>query len=120
MITIIKRNGRSEPLDISKIQKYTSASVQGLSGVSQSELEVDAQIMFRDGITSQEIQKTLIKTAVDKIDIDAPNWTFVASRLFLYNLYHCVNCFTGYCKLDKYFERGEKECRILLGLRAHV
>ncbi len=117
MITIIKRNGRSEPLDITKIQKYTSASVQGLAGVSQSELEVDAQIMFRDGITSQEIQQALIKTAVDKIDIDAPNWTFVASRLFLYNLYHCVNGFTGYCKLEKYFERGEKEGRLLLGLR---
>lgn len=117
MITIIKRNGRSEPLDITKIQKYTAASVHGLSGVSQSELEVDAQIMFRDGITSKEIQQALIKTAVDKIDIDAPNWTFVASRLFLYNLYHCVNHFTGYCKLENYFERGEKEGRILLGLR---
>ncbi len=117
MITIIKRNGRSEPLDITKIQKYTSASVQGLEGVSQSELEVDAQIMFRDGITSKEIQQALIKTAVDKIDIDAPNWTFVAARLFLYNLYHTVNHFTGYCKLEKYFERGEKEGRLLLGLR---
>jgi len=117
MITIIKRNGRSEPLDITKIQKYTSASVTGLSGVSQSELEVDAQIMFRDGITSSEIQQTLIKTAVDKIDIDAPNWTFVASRLFLYNLYHSVNGFTGYCSISKYFERGEKEGRLLLGLK---
>ena len=117
MITIIKRNGRSEPLDITKIQKYTSASVKGLAGVSQSELEVDAQIMFRDGITSSEIQQTLIKTAVDKIDIDAPNWTFVASRLFLYNLYHSVNHFTGYCKMSEYFRRGEKEGRLLLGLK---
>ena len=82
MITVIKRNGRTEPLDITKIQKYTSAAVKGLENVSQSELEVDAQIHFRDGITSKEIQETLIKTAVDKIDIDAPNWTFVASRLF--------------------------------------
>jgi len=73
MITIIKRNGRRETLDISKIQKYTSAAVQGLSNVSQSELEVDAQLHFRDGIPSNEIQETLIKTAVDKIDIDAPN-----------------------------------------------
>ena len=84
MITIIKRNGRREPLDITKIQKYTSAAVQGLTNVSQSELEVDAQIQFRDGTTSREIQETLIKTAVDKIDIDAPNWTYVAARLFLF------------------------------------
>ncbi len=116
MITIIKRNGRTEPLDISKIQKYTAAAVKDLSNVSQSELEVDAQIHFRDGITSKEIQETLIKTAVDKIDIDAPNWTFVASRLFMFNLYHQVNGFTGYCSLKKYFEKGEKEGRLLLGL----
>ena len=117
MITVIKRNGRTEPLDITKIQKYTSAAVKGLENVSQSELEVDAQIQFRDGITSEEIQKTLIKTAVDKIDIDAPNWTFVASRLFLFNLYHQVNGFTGYGSLSKYMERGEHEGRILKGLR---
>ncbi len=117
MITIIKRNGRTEPLDISKIQKYTSAAVKDLANVSQSELEVDAQIQFRDGITSKEIQQTLIKTAVDKIDIDAPNWTFVASRLFIFNLYHQVNGFTGYCSLENYFDRGVKNGRILLGLK---
>ncbi|MCD6173712.1 MAG: ribonucleoside-diphosphate reductase subunit alpha [Sulfurimonas sp.] len=116
MITVIKRNGRTEPLDITKIQKYTSAAVKGLVNVSQSELEVDAQILFRDGITSKEIQETLIKTAVDKIDIDAPNWTFVASRLFMFNLYHQVNGYSGYCSLEKYFARGEKEGRLLLGL----
>ncbi|NPA59081.1 MAG: ribonucleoside-diphosphate reductase subunit alpha [Epsilonproteobacteria bacterium] len=117
MITIIKRNGRTEPLDITKIQKYTSAAVEGLGNVSQSELEVDAQIHFRDGITSKEIQQTLIKTAVDKIDIDAPNWTFVASRLFMFNLYHQVNGFTGYTSLEKYFTKGEKEGRLLKGLK---
>jgi ribonucleoside-diphosphate reductase alpha chain len=117
MITVIKRNGRTEPLDITKIQKYTSAAVEGLSNVSQSELEVDAHLHFRDGITSKEIQQTLIKTAVDKIDIDAPNWTFVASRLFLFDLYHQVNGFTGYASLGEYFEKGEKSGRILLGLK---
>ena len=117
MITIIKRNGRRETLDISKIQKYTASAVKGLSGVSQSELEVDAQIHFQDGVTSKAIQETLIKTAVDKIDIDAPNWTFVAARLFLFDLYHQVNGHTGYTTLAKYFDRGEKAGRILLGLR---
>ncbi len=117
MITVLKRNGRLEPLDIGKIQKYTSAAVEGLANVSQSELEVDAQIQFRDGITTREIQETLIKTAVDKIDVDAPNWTYVAARLFLFDLYHRVNGFTGYAHLRDYFEKGEKEGRIMLGLR---
>ena len=117
MITVQKRNGRTETLDISKIQKHTSRAVEGLNNVSQSELEVDAKIQFRDMITTKEIQTTLIKTAVDKIDIDKPDWTFVAARLFMYDLYHRVNQFSGYCKLEKYFERGEAEDRLVLGLK---
>jgi len=117
VLTVIKRNGRAEPLDITKIQKYTAAAVEGLAGVNQSELEVDAKIQFRDRITTEEIQETLIKTAVDKIDVDRPNWTFVAARLFLYDLYHKVNGFTGYNHLRDYFEKGEKEGRIVLGLK---
>ncbi len=117
MLTVTKRNGRVEPLDISKIQKYTSAAVKGLKNVSQSELELDARIQFRDLISTEEIQLTLIKTAVDKIDIDRPNWTFVAARLFLYDLYHKVSKFTGYDSLKDYFERGEKCGRIVPGLK---
>ena len=117
MITVIKRNGRIEPLDISKIKKYTKAACEGLEGVSQSELEVDAKIQFRDRISTEEIQQTLIKTAVDKIDVDRPNWTFVAARLFLYDLYHKVSGFTGYKHLREYFERGEREGRIIPGLK---
>ncbi|PSM53019.1 aerobic ribonucleoside-diphosphate reductase Ia, B1 protein subunit NrdA [Campylobacter blaseri] len=114
---VIKRNGRTEELDISKIKKYTSQAVKELDNVSLSELEVDAKIQFRDMITTAEIQQTLIKTAVDKIDIDRPNWTFVAARLFLYDLYHNVTGFSGYNTLKEYFERGEKEGRIILGLK---
>lgn len=114
---VIKRNGRTEELDISKIKKYTTAAVLDLDNVSLSELEVDAKIQFRDFITTEEIQQTLIKTAVDKIDIDRPNWTFVAARLFLYDLYHKVTSFNGYNTLMEYFQRGEKEGRILLGLK---
>ena len=115
VLKVIKRNGRTELLDITKIQKYTSSAVKDLVGVSQSELEVDAKILFKDGITTEEIQQTLIKTAVDKIDIDTPNWTFVASRLFLYDLYHKVSGFTGYKHLRDYFEKGMNENKILKG-----
>ncbi|WP_181881753.1 ribonucleoside-diphosphate reductase subunit alpha [Helicobacter sp. MIT 14-3879] len=114
-MSVIKRNGRIEPLDITKIQKYTSSAVDGLSGVSQSELEVDAKIHFRDRITTEEIQITLIKTAVDKIDIDTPNWTYVAARLFLYDLYHKVSGFTGYKHLRDYLKKAQDEGKILKG-----
>lgn len=117
MLTVVKRNGRIEPLDVTKIQKYTRDSVLGLEGVSQSELEVDAKLQFRDKITTREIQQTLIKTAVDKIDIDCPNWTFVAARLFLYDLYHRVNGFNGYKTLREYLELGESENRIIKGMK---
>ena len=114
---VIKRNGRTEEVDISKIRKYTTDAVAGLSNVNVSELEFDAQIQFRDGITTAEIQDTLIKTAVDKIDVDRPDWTFVAARLFLYSLHKKVSKTNGYNHLREYFERGEKEGRILLGLK---
>ncbi|HEC1769675.1 TPA: ribonucleoside-diphosphate reductase subunit alpha [Campylobacter lari] len=114
---VLKRNGRTEELDVSKIKKYTTDAVANLENVSQSELEVDAKIQFRDGITTEEIQQTLIKTAVDKIDIDRPNWTFVAARLFLYDLYKKVSGYNGYKHLKEYLEKGEKEGRILIGLK---
>ncbi|HEG0414767.1 TPA: ribonucleoside-diphosphate reductase subunit alpha, partial [Campylobacter jejuni] len=114
---VIKRNGRTEELDVSKIKKCTSDAVKDLEGVNLSELELDAKIQFRDGISTEEIQKTLIKTAVDKIDIDCPNWTFVAARLFLFDLYKKVNGMNRYNHLCEYFEKGEKEGRILLGLK---
>ncbi|WP_300926807.1 ribonucleoside-diphosphate reductase subunit alpha, partial [Helicobacter rodentium] len=76
-----------------------------------------AKLQFRDKITTQEIQQTLIKTAVDKIDIDCPNWTYVAARLFLYDLYHRVNGFNGYKTLREYLELGENENRIIKGMK---
>ena len=78
-IMIKKRNGRKEILDITKIQKMTIDATADLDGVSQSELELDAQIKFIDGMSSSDIQDALIKTAVEKIDIDVPHWTFVAA-----------------------------------------
>ena len=111
-INIRKRSGKLEPLDIRKIQKQTIEATEGLEGVSQSTLEVDAQIKFVDGMKSSDIQDSLIKTAVEKIDIDVPNWTFVAARLFLFDLYHRVGKATKgekgspYPHLSKYIEAG--------------
>lgn len=120
---IQKRNGRKEILDITKIQKNTIAATKDLEGVSQSDLELDAQIKFVDGMSSSDIQEALIKTAVEKIDIDVPNWTFVASRLFLFDLYHRVGKVTHgikgkpYGHLKEYIRHGQEAGRIIPGLQ---
>jgi ribonucleoside-diphosphate reductase alpha chain len=120
---ITNRDGELEPLRIQEIQKKTSRAVEGLKGVSQSELEVDAQIQFRDGMPTSDIQKTLWKTALDKIDIDVPNWTFVASRLYLDDLYHMAGKTLQtekgpkYGPLNTYMSYGEKCKRIMPGLK---
>jgi ribonucleoside-diphosphate reductase alpha chain len=121
-IMILKRNGRKEVLDITKIQKMTIAATKDLEGVSQSELELDAHIKFIDGMTSSQIQDALIKTAVEKIDIDVPNWTFVAARLFLFDLYHKVGIATNgikgesYCHLKTYIQKAQEAGRMIPGL----
>ena len=121
-IMIQKRNGRKEVLDITKIQKMTIEATKGLDGVSQSELELDSHIKFIDGMSSSDIQDALIKTAVEKIDIDVPNWTFVAARLFLYDLYHRVGIATHgikgepYCHLKSYINFGIEAGRLIPNL----
>jgi ribonucleoside-diphosphate reductase alpha chain len=118
-ILIKKRSGEMAALDISKIQIQTAASVEGLENVSQSELEIDAKIQFVDGMSTTDIAKTLIQTAVNKIDIDRPDWTFVAARLFLFDLYHRVgrnlNLEKGqhpYGYLKEYISRGISEGKL--------
>lgn len=113
-IKVKKRDGRIEELDITKIQKYTKDAVAGLNNVDQSELEVDANLQFYDGINTNDIQNTLINTAVSKIDIDRPDWTFVAARLFLYDMYHKVP-YNSYNHIKEYIEVAKNEGRLFQG-----
>ena len=59
---------------------------QGLAGVSASQVEMKSGIQFYDGITTAEIQEILIRAASDLIDLDHPNYQFVAARLLLFSL----------------------------------
>jgi len=80
---ILKRDGRKELLDINKIHKMTEAACEGLSGVSSSQVEMNSGLQFRDGMTTDEIQEILIKSANDLIDLENPNYQYVAARLLL-------------------------------------
>ena len=86
-IFVKKRNGRgSEPLDLNKIHIMVEEACKGLAGVSSSQVEMNAQLSFYDGISTSDIQETLIRSASDLIGLDNPNYQFVAARLLLFSL----------------------------------
>ena len=59
---------------------------EGLAGVSASQVEIQSGIQFYDGITTEEIQQILIRSASDLISLDNPNYQYVAARLLLFGL----------------------------------
>ena len=95
MMEVVKRSGRRERLDINKIRIALEFAFKGLS-VDPLELETDAQIQFRDGITTEEIQAVLIRTAAEKVSPETPDWQYAAARLLLYDLYKKVAHVRGY------------------------
>mgnify|MGYP003648344860 FL=1 len=85
-IKIKKRDGRSEPLDIDKIHFVVEEACEGLAGVSSSQIEINANIQFYDGMTTKEVQQILVRSANDLISLDAPNYQYAAARLLSYDV----------------------------------
>ena len=86
-IHIKKRDGSVEPLDINKIHFVVEEATEGLSGTSASQIEMTANIQFYDGMSTEEIQEILIKSANDLITLENPNYQYAAARLLLYPIY---------------------------------
>tara|TARA_A100001234_G_scaffold64821_1_gene56419 strand:- start:6917 stop:9232 length:2316 start_codon:yes stop_codon:yes gene_type:complete len=89
-ITVIKRDGQVTQLDLEKIHKMVELACRGLAGVSESAVEMNANLQIFDGIKTEDIQEILIKSANDLISLDAPNYQFVAARLLLFGLRKAV------------------------------
>ncbi len=81
---VTKRNGNSEPLDLNKLHVMVEEACKDLAGVSASQVEIQSGIQFYDGITTDEIQEILIRSASDLVSLDNPNYQFVAARLLLF------------------------------------
>ena len=86
-ISVIKRSGKQELLDINKLHVMVEAACEGLAGVSESQVEMNANIQFYNGITTAEIQQILVNSASNLIDLEHPNYQFVAARLIAFLLY---------------------------------
>ena len=85
-ITVLKRDGSREPLHIEKWQTQVAKVCQGIADVSQSMIEIKAQLHFYDGITTKEIDGITLRACVDLIDVEAnpdvghTNYQYVAGK----------------------------------------
>jgi len=85
-ITILKRDGSREELDLEKMHKVVFYACNDVAGVSASQVELKSHLQFYNGIESANIQETLIKAAADLISEETPNYQWVAGRLINYHL----------------------------------
>lgn len=86
MITVIKRNGSREPLDLVKWQAQVHRICNGIADVSQSMIEIRSNPHFYDGISTREIDEITLRAIVDLIDVESnpgignTNYQYVAGR----------------------------------------
>ena len=90
-IKVLKRDGTFSPLDLEKVHKMVEFACEDLAGVSASQVEIQSGLQFCDGITTADIQEILVKSASDLIELDNPNYQFVAARLLLFGLRKAVH-----------------------------
>jgi ribonucleoside-diphosphate reductase alpha chain len=85
-ITVVKRNGSREPLALEKWQAQIAKVCAGTADVSQSMIEIKAQLHFYDGISTREIDGITLRAIVDLIDVEAnpdvghTNYQYVAGK----------------------------------------
>ena len=85
-IKVIKSDGSRDSLNLDKIHRMVNKACEGITGVSQSLVEINSGLQFYDGITTKEIQKILVKSSSDLISLENPNYQYVAARLLLYSV----------------------------------
>jgi len=85
-ISVVKRSGEVEDLNLDKIHTMVEHACKGLAGVSESQVEMNANLQFFDGIKTDDIQEILIRSANDLITLDNPNYQYVAARLLLFGV----------------------------------
>ncbi|AIX14993.1 ribonucleotide reductase subunit A [Synechococcus phage ACG-2014d] len=84
--SVKKRDGTVEKINLDKVHVMVEHACKGLAGVSESQVEMNANLQFFDGIATKDVQEILVRSANDLISLDAPNYQFVAARLLLFGL----------------------------------
>ena len=107
-ISITKRDGRKESLDVNKIHFVVEEACESLPGVSASQIEMNANIQFYDGMTTKDIQNVLVRSANDLLTLETPNYQYAAARLLLYDVRKEAHGQYEYMPLTKLIQRNTK------------
>lgn len=108
-VKVIKRNSETEVLNYEKINKVLKWATENISSVSASDVAMNAQLQFYDGITTTEIHKVLIQSASDMISEDLPNYQYVASKLLNYLLRKEIfNTYNNFPRLKDFISNNVK------------
>ncbi len=83
---VTKRNGKKEVIDLEKIHRVIAWAAEGLDDVSVSQVELKSHIQFYDGIKTEDIHETIIKSAADLISEETPDYQYLAARLAIFHL----------------------------------
>ena len=83
---VTKRDGRLEAIDLDKIHRVVTWAAEGLDNVSVSQVELKSHIQFYNGIRTDDIHETIIKSAADLISEDTPDYQYLAARLAIFHL----------------------------------
>ena len=116
-IMIVKRGGAKESLNIDKIHFVVEEACKGLAGVSSSQIEMNANLQFYDGMSTKEIQEILVRSANDLISLENPNYQYAAARLLSYGInkevFGCYEPITLKKMIDLNIKRGVYDAEIL-------
>jgi len=85
-IQVIKRDGTRESIDLEKIHRVVHWASQDLENISVSQVEINSQLAFFDGIKTEDIHETIIKSAADLISTEVPDYQYLAARLSIFHL----------------------------------
>ena len=85
-MNIVKRNGELVPYNVDKIHRVIEWAVEGIKGVTASDIEINADLQKKEGMTTVEIHDVLVDSAANLISLSSPNYQYVAARLLSYHL----------------------------------
>ena len=85
-INVTKRDGSLQLFDLEKVHKVLEWATEGITGVSQSEIEIRANLQLYDKVPAYDIHELIIKSSSELISEHTPNYQFVAARLISYKL----------------------------------